>query len=130
MWKKEQPYNNVKSFIAEGVNVKGNIQSRVSLRIDGAVEGDIDVQGDLIIGSSAALKGNVKGENIILAGKLEGNLTAKGKVEITSIGQLKGDISCSIFSLEEGGYLEGNTSMIRSKGGSETEKSPMTHAKS
>lgn len=129
MWKKEQPYNNVKSFIAEGVTVKGDIQSRGSLRIDGTIEGNIDVQGDLIIGNSAALKGNVKAENIILAGKLDGNLTANGKVEITSIGQLKGDINCSIFSLEEGGRLEGNTRMARNKGGSETEKSHLDKSK-
>jgi len=129
VWKKEQPYNNVKSFIAEGVAVKGNIQSRGSLRIDGAVEGDIDVQGDLIIGSSAILTGNVKAENIILAGKMDGNLTANGKIEITSIGQLKGDINCSIFSLEEGGRLEGNTRMAKGTGGGEAEKSARDKSK-
>jgi len=123
MWKKEQRNDNIKTFIAEGVEFKGQIQSKGSIRVDGTVDGVIDVQGDLIIGPTGLLKGEVRAGNIILAGKLEGNPTASGKVEITSTGQLSGDVKCSVIIIEEGGLLEGNTKMLGNKSTSIIEKS-------
>jgi len=123
MWKKEQRNDNIKTFIAEGVEFKGQINSKGSLRVDGTLEGVIDVQGDLIIGPTGLLKGEVRAGNIILAGKLEGNPTASGKVEITSTGQLNGDVKCSVIIIEEGGLLEGTTKMSGNKSASIIEKS-------
>jgi cytoskeletal protein CcmA (bactofilin family) len=115
VWKKEQRNDEVKSFIAEGVEIKGQIQSKGSLRLDGSIDGGIDVQGDLIIGATGILKGEIKAVNIILAGKLEGNLVASQKLEITSTGKIKGDVQCSIFTIEEGGILDGNSRMSGNK---------------
>jgi len=123
MWKKEQRNDNIKTFIAEGVEFKGQIQSKGSIRVDGTVDGVIDVQGDLIIGPTGLLKGEVRAGNIILAGKLDGNPTVSGKVEITSTGQLNGDVKCSVIIIEEGGLLEGNTKMSGNKSTSIIEKS-------
>ncbi len=115
VWKKDQRNDNVKSFIAEGVEIRGQIQSKGSLRVDGGIDGGIDVQGDLIIGATGILKGEVKAVNIILAGKLDGNLVASGKLEITSTGKIMGDVQCSVFTIEEGGILDGNSKMSGTK---------------
>ncbi|PKM78748.1 MAG: hypothetical protein CVU90_00255 [Firmicutes bacterium HGW-Firmicutes-15] len=123
MWKKDQRNDNIKSFIAEGVVIRGQIQSKGSLRLDGSIDGGMDVQGDLIIGASGILKGEVKAVNIILAGKLEGNLVASGKLEIASTGKIKGDVQCSVFTIEEGGILDGNSKMSGNKAESEAVKS-------
>ncbi|MDD4801879.1 MAG: polymer-forming cytoskeletal protein [Syntrophomonas sp.] len=115
MWKKEQRNDNIISFIAEGMEIKGNIQCQGSLRLDGIIDGGVDLQGDLTIGTTGMIKGEVKAVNVILAGKLEGNLVVGKKLEITSTGKIKGDIQCSIFTIEEGGTLDGNSRMSGKK---------------
>jgi len=120
VWKKHQRNDNIKSFIAEGVEIRGQIQSKGSLRVDGSIDGGMDIQGDLIIGATGILKGELKAVNIILAGKLEGNLVASGKLEITSTGKIKGDVQCSVFTIEEGGIMDGNSRMSGNKIDGET----------
>lgn len=122
MWKKEQRNENIKSFIAEGVEFKGQLYSKGSLRLDGIVDGIMNVEGDLIIGPTGFSKGEVKAGNIILGGKMDGNLSASGRLEITSTGQLYGDIKCNVITIEEGGILEGSTRMSGNKAVSVVEK--------
>ncbi len=109
--KKDNHYQNIKSFIAEGVELKGQLFSTGSIRVDGVIDGELDVKGDLVVGNTGVIKGEVKVENIMLSGKLEGNLAASGKVEISSSGQMIGDVKCHVFTIEEGGVIDGTTKM-------------------
>jgi cytoskeletal protein CcmA (bactofilin family) len=90
--------------------------------VDGSIEGTMDVQGDLIIGATGTLIGEVKAVNIILAGKLEGNFVVSGKLEIASTGKIKGDVQCSIITIEEGGIMNGNSNMTGIKADGEKVK--------
>ncbi|MEA1961550.1 MAG: polymer-forming cytoskeletal protein [Bacillota bacterium] len=113
--RKKEDNQNIKSFIAEGVEIQGKMHSNGSLRIDGTVDGEIDVKGELFVGNTGKIKGEVKVDNVTMAGKLEGNLAATGKIEITSTGQVFGDIRCSVITIDEGGILEGTSSMAKAK---------------
>ncbi|NLB89344.1 MAG: polymer-forming cytoskeletal protein, partial [Syntrophomonadaceae bacterium] len=88
--RRENNYQNIESFIAQGVEVVGELNSKGSIRIDGYLEGKINVQGDIILGEKGHVKGEVKAENMIVAGKIEGNVNTKGRLEITSTGLLLG----------------------------------------
>lgn len=115
MWKKDNSYPNIESLISQGVEIKGEINSPGSIRIDGVVEGQLFVKGDLIVGEKGFIKGEVKVENLILAGKIEGNIEARGRFEIKSTGMMSGEASCSTISIEEGAYLEGTSRMSKGK---------------
>ncbi|MDD2510581.1 MAG: polymer-forming cytoskeletal protein [Syntrophomonas sp.] len=112
MWKKDKQ-RNIESLISHGVLVKGEIRSSGSIRIDGNVEGRVDVKGDLIVGEKGKIKGEILADNLILAGKIEGNIEARGRLEITATGSITGDASCSLISIEEGGFIDGTSKMIR-----------------
>ncbi|MEN6348468.1 MAG: polymer-forming cytoskeletal protein [Syntrophomonas sp.] len=122
MWKKSESYSNIESLISEGVEIKGEILSPGSIRIDGFVEGKLSVKGNLVVGEKGFIKGEVTAQNLILAGKIEGNIQALGRLEIKSSGTMSGDASCSIISIEEGAYLEGTSKMSRIKDKSEIKK--------
>ncbi|HZK42864.1 MAG TPA: polymer-forming cytoskeletal protein [Syntrophomonadaceae bacterium] len=104
-------YKNIESIISNGVEIKGELNSKGSIRIDGFLDGKMNVQGDIILGDKGHIKGEVKAENIIIAGKIEGNVSVKKRLEIATTGNLSGDVSCSILTIEEGGILNGNSSM-------------------
>ncbi|MDD2619484.1 MAG: polymer-forming cytoskeletal protein [Syntrophomonadaceae bacterium] len=122
MFKKAHNYSNIESLISQGVEIKGEIKSPGSIRIDGLVEGKLSIKGDLIVGEKGFIKGDVKTDNLILAGKIEGNIEAKGRFEIKTTGTMTGDASCSILSIEEGAHLEGTSRMNKGKEKSEEKK--------
>lgn len=104
----------IESLISHGVEIKGQVFAQGSMRVDGKIEGQLDIKGDLFIGEKGQIKGGVKVENIILGGKIEGDVLARGRFEITSTGIMNGDVTCSTLTIEEGGLLDGTSKMTKS----------------
>ena len=113
--KKDRSFQNIESLISSGVEIKGDITSQGSIRIDGQVEGNLNIKGDLILGEKGKIKGEVKAENIIIAGKLEGRAIAGTRFEIAATGAITGDITAATLIIDEGGLLDGNSRMTRAK---------------
>jgi cytoskeletal protein CcmA (bactofilin family) len=107
----KQSFDNIESLLSPGMEVNGSISSQGSVRIDGKVEGKVNIKGDLIIGKQGLVKGEVKAANLQLAGRIEGNAIISGRFDLTSSGMMAGDVQCSIFTIEEGGQLNGKTTM-------------------
>lgn len=111
MLKRKQSFDNIESLLSPGVEINGSIFSQGSLRIDGKVEGKVNIKGDLVIGEQGHIKGEVRAANLQLAGRIEGNAVINGRFDLTSTGVMNGDVQCSILTIDEGGKLNGNTSM-------------------
>ena len=79
--KKERSFQSIESLIASGVEIKGDIVSQGSIRIDGYVEGNLNIKGDLILGEKGKLKGDIKAQNIMIAGRLEGKANAGARLK-------------------------------------------------
>ncbi len=96
----------VKSILSPELKVEGNIYAQGKVRIDGVIEGN--VEGDfLIFGETAKVKGNIKGEKVIVMGNVNGDIVAK-EAQIKSSAKLKGSIDVKELSVEEGASVEGN----------------------
>jgi len=93
--------------------VKGDFRVTGSLRLDGQVEGRLDVSETLLTGPRAFLKGEVHCGDAVIAGRIEGNVSARGPVELQSGAQLFGDVRCKGLVIQRGGVFQGNCSMIR-----------------
>src|SRR5262245_15149604 len=71
------------AWIGQGVAVEGRITSTQDLRIDGRVEGTIEVGNQLlIVGASAAVKANLVARSILISGTVIGNVTATDRVDL------------------------------------------------
>lgn len=97
----------VETMVGKDTVLNGTLQSRGSVRIDGTFQGEINSQGDLIIGEDAQVKACVDCANIIIAGRLDGNVCAKGKLELRSTGVMIGDVEAGTVSVEEGAVIKG-----------------------
>ncbi len=120
-------HQNIESIISNGVEIKGELNSKGSIRIDGNLEGTMNVKGDLILGEKGFLKGEINAENMIVAGKIEGNVIANSRLEITSAGSITGDVTCNILIVEEEGILDGKSKM--GKPGDKKDKGKLTEMK-
>ncbi|MGI6551113.1 MAG: bactofilin family protein [Syntrophomonadales bacterium] len=105
------PYEGIETVISAKVYFKGDFKSDGSVRIDGEVEGQVEIKGDLVIGDKGRIKGDVLAANILVSGAVEGSVLASRRLEITPTGSVKGGIQCKSFIVEEGGIFQGNCKM-------------------
>ncbi|MDD2585055.1 MAG: polymer-forming cytoskeletal protein [Syntrophomonadaceae bacterium] len=129
MRKRNNENRNMESFISPGVEIKGDIISNGSIRVDGYVEGKLHSKGDLVVGEKGKIKGEVKASNLILAGKIEGDANISERLEIAASGSMLGEVSSKILSIEEGGCLEGTSKMSRQKEKAEPERAGQARKK-
>ena len=99
------------TFIGDGTVFEGKIRSAAGLRLEGKLNGDLECEGDVVIGESGIANSNITARNVILAGQITGNVTIKGKLTITSTGKLYGNMSSATLTIEEGGLFQGNSIM-------------------
>ena len=102
------------TLVSENTEVKGDITSKGVIRIDGKVTGSINVQGDLFIGGTALIKGDITASNIHIAGNVEGNIFSSGVLKLLVTSKLTGDIQVKSFVCEEGSLFEGTCRMADS----------------
>jgi len=96
------------AWIGQGVKIEGKISSNQDIRIDGHVQGTIEVgQHELVLGAGAELKGDVDARSVLIGGKLEGNVTASERLQIQTTGVLLGDIVTPRLIIQDGGLIRG-----------------------
>jgi cytoskeletal protein CcmA (bactofilin family) len=101
----------VTSVIGPGVVWKGKLSGKGGVRIEGTLDGDINLQGMLVVGETGrvtcqTLRANV----VVVAGAVRGDITAE-KLEIRSSGRVWGNVITAAFSTEEGAFLRGQVTM-------------------
>ncbi len=96
-----------------GANTRfvGTLTSDGNIRIDGSVEGDVEVLGNLIVGEAGRVIATVKAQNIHVSGAVKGEITATDKLEISPTGKVWGDITTAALQIDPGGLFRGQSTM-------------------
>ncbi len=96
-----------------GINTRivGTLTSDGTIRIDGSVEGDIEVLGNLIVGESGRVVATIRAQNVQIAGAVKGEINATDMVGISPTGKVWGDITTAALHIEPGGLFRGQSSM-------------------
>jgi cytoskeletal protein CcmA (bactofilin family) len=101
----------VDSVLGEGLAWKGSLSGNGGIRIDGAFDGDISVNGLVVIGSEGRVTCDlIKAVTIIISGSVKGDITAE-RVEIMPTGRIWGDVVTTSFATEEGAFMRGQITM-------------------
>lgn len=112
------------AVIGRTTRVRGRVSGDGDLLVEGTIEGDIAVRGDLVIGEGARASSSVEANAVTIRGELEGDVRANGVVRIESGARVRGDVHGESFSLEEGaefaGRLDAEFDLPAELGGSST----------
>ncbi len=104
--------NGENTVIGAGTTINGDIVADSAImRVDGQVNGAVSTKGDLVVGSSGVINGNVTASSVNLAGRIFGNVDANNKVEIEAKGQIVGDITAKLMAMDETAVIKGNVNM-------------------
>lgn len=96
------------AWIGQGVVIEGRITSSKDLRIDGTVEGTIEVGNHVLtVGPRAEVKANLAAKSILISGTVIGNVTATVRVDLQATASVEGDISSPQLLMVDGAVVKG-----------------------
>jgi len=95
------------SILGRGARVRGRIGGDGDLRVEGQIEGDVVVSGELSIEEGGAITGDVGAASVVVGGALRGDVDARGPVAVRATAEVEGNLSGSEVSLEEGASFHG-----------------------
>jgi cytoskeletal protein CcmA (bactofilin family) len=93
--------------IGAATRVRGKITGDGNLLVEGQVEGEIAVRGNLTIAEGASVTSDVEADAIHIAGALEGDVNASGNVRIVSGARVRGDVKGAEVAIDEGAQFAG-----------------------
>lgn len=100
------------TLVGSNTELKGDLTSKGIVRIDGKVNGNVSIQGELFIGEASIIKGDISASNIHVAGSVEGNILSTGLLKLLASAKVIGDIQVKSFVCEEGSIFDGNCKML------------------
>ena len=115
----------ISAFLGKETVFEGKMTFQGVFRLDGKFEGEIFDSGTLIIGESAAIKGKIEVNTIIIHGLVEGEVSVKSRTEITSTGRFYGNLSTPVLMVTEGGIFDGQCRMEDIKSREEASHLPL-----
>jgi cytoskeletal protein CcmA (bactofilin family) len=101
----------IENVLGRSVQVHGDLKADGSFRVDGTVTGSIESAAAVIVGESGCVQGDVRGREVVVAGKVQGNVTATKHLDIVSSGRIEGDIDAESVRIETGGVFRGMSRM-------------------
>jgi cytoskeletal protein CcmA (bactofilin family) len=91
-------------------SLQGDLTSHANVRIDGRFDGDIAIDGNMMVGETANIHAAIHAHNVTVAGSVHGNITGN-KIHVARTGRIWGDLSANGLSTEEGAFIEGKIAM-------------------
>lgn len=107
----------VKTIIAEDVEITGSLKCNGGVKMAGKINGDLTCGGDVLVEKGAAIKGNVAAASIVVLGVIKGNVVAKDRIELKGQAKVSGDIKAKRLVVEEGVSLVGKSEISPSETG-------------
>lgn len=112
MMKKAEKENvKISSIIGEGTVIDGDYSAKGAVRMDGAINGNVQVTGILIMGAAGKIRGDVTAASAVIGGELIGNLITENKVELTGSAKVIGDIKTNGIVIDENAIFQGRCDM-------------------
>ena len=105
----------LKTIIADDVEINGSIKCTAGVKLGGKVNGDLTCAGDVFVEKTAAVKGNVSVNSIVVLGQVKGNITARDRIELKGAARVAGDIKAKRLVVEDGVSLAGKTEITPSE---------------
>jgi len=101
----------IKSLIAGGTVITGNIEFADGLRVDGRILGSLiaikNSPSLLVISETAVIVGDIDADHVIINGAVQGNIHAAALLELQPKAKIEGDVSYKALEMHQGAVISG-----------------------
>ena len=113
----------ITAIIGKDAECNGDFSSGGSVRVDGTINGDVNVGETLIVGATGVINGGVVAKAAIIGGEIQGNINAPERTELTSTARVLGDITTNVRVIDENAVFQGRCDMNQEVPGKRTRPS-------
>lgn len=103
--------SNAVNLISSGTQVTGDIESKSGIRIDGKLQGKMNIKGKVVIGASGMVDGDIFCQTIEVSGTIKGNIQAAEMASLKTTSKVNGEIITRKLSIEPGSVFTGTCKM-------------------
>ncbi len=101
----------IKSLIAQGSRIEGNLRFTEGLRVDGEVFGDLRANPEqpsiLVISEEAIVQGAIDADHVIINGSVKGPVNARELLELQPRARIEGDVTYKALEMHQGAVIAG-----------------------
>jgi cytoskeletal protein CcmA (bactofilin family) len=101
----------IKSLIAQGSRIEGNLRFTEGLRVDGEVFGDLRANPEqpsiLVISEEAIVQGAIDADHVIINGSVKGPVNARELLELQPRARIEGDVTYKALEMHQGAVIFG-----------------------
>jgi cytoskeletal protein CcmA (bactofilin family) len=80
------------TILAAGTEIKGDMESKGDIRIDGTLHGNLSTASKVVVGASGMIKGNITAEKAEIMGKVIGNLRISDLLILKANSDISGNV--------------------------------------
>lgn len=99
------------NLIGLGTQIIGDIISAGDVRIDGTLNGNIKLNGRLVVGPNGKIEGNVICQNADISGEVKGTVEVVEMLALKATAKILGDMITGKLSIEPGAVFTGSCNM-------------------
>ena len=99
-------------MVGPDAEIRGDINLNEGLIIYGKVYGSISSKGDVRIGKTGKVYGDIKAQNIHIGGEVFGNVTVENRAELGQYSMLDGDLIYKQLHIEQGAKFQGQCTIL------------------
>jgi cytoskeletal protein CcmA (bactofilin family) len=99
------------TFIGNSTEIHGRVVATGSVRIDGKIIGNVEspteANSSIALGRTGFIHGDIFAQRVLVAGLVEGNIYAKDRVTLHEGSEVRGDVTYTQISIENGAKING-----------------------
>lgn len=111
------PGTGAATIIAAGTTLKGDISSNGDIRIDGSLQGNIQCQAKVVIGSNGSVDGDISGQQADIMGKVTGTIKVKELLQLKGGSHVSGNLYAGKLQIEPSANFNGQCHMTTATNG-------------
>lgn len=98
----------ISTIIGAGSSFKGNLKVSGAVMIDGDLDGDLQTTGNIIVGETARIRGNISAKSAIVNGIVLGDISAPESIKLNASSAVIGNIATHKLQIANGVVFQGH----------------------
>jgi len=106
------------SVFGPTLRFKGELKAQEDIKIEGRIEGTIEHQQRVIVGSKGEVVAKVNASAIDVDGRVQGDMVARKSIKVSQTAVVRGNLRAPSVSITEGANFNGGVTMESNAGSS------------